>query len=30
MRRPDGHDTNDNSVDFTVVTPPTPRATNGS
>jgi Lamin Tail Domain/Collagen triple helix repeat (20 copies) len=29
-RRPDGHDTNDNSVDFTVVTPPTPRATNGS
>ncbi len=30
VRRPDGHDTNDNSVDFTVVTPPTPRATNGS
>jgi hypothetical protein len=29
VRRPDGHDTNDNSVDFTVVTPPTPRATNG-
>ena len=30
VRRPDGRDTNDNSVDFTVVTPPTPRATNGS
>jgi hypothetical protein len=30
VRKPDGHDTNDNSVDFTVVTPPTPRATNGS
>ena len=30
VRRPDGHDTNDNSVDFAVVTPPTPRATNGS
>jgi hypothetical protein len=30
VRTPDGHDTNDNSVDFTVVTPPTPRATNGS
>jgi hypothetical protein len=29
-RHPDGHDTNDNSADFTVVTPPTPRATNGS
>jgi hypothetical protein len=30
VRLPDGHDTNDNSVDFIVVTPPTPRATNGS
>jgi hypothetical protein len=30
VRKPDGHDTNDNSVDFTVATPPTPRATNGS
>jgi len=30
VRKPDGHDTNNNSVDFTVVTPPTPRATNGS
>jgi len=30
VRRPDGHDTNDNSVDFAVTTPPTPRATNGS
>jgi hypothetical protein len=30
VREPDGHDTNDNSADFTVVTPPTPRATNGS
>jgi hypothetical protein len=30
IRRPDGHDTNDNSADFTAVTPPTPRATNGS
>jgi Lamin Tail Domain/Collagen triple helix repeat (20 copies) len=29
VRLPDGHDTNDNSVDFTVATPPTPRATNG-
>jgi hypothetical protein len=28
VRVPDGHDTNDNSVDFTVATPPTPRATN--
>ena len=30
VREPDGHDTNDNSADFTVATPPTPRATNGS
>jgi hypothetical protein len=30
VRKPDGHDTNNNSVDFTTVTPPTPRATNGS
>ncbi len=30
VRKPDGHDTNNNSVDFTVVTPPTPRATNGA
>jgi lamin tail-like protein/collagen triple helix repeat protein len=30
VRKPDGHDTNDNSVDFTVATPPTPRAANGS
>ncbi len=29
VRRPDGHDTNDNSVDFAVASPPTPRATNG-
>jgi Lamin Tail Domain/Collagen triple helix repeat (20 copies) len=29
-RQPDGHDTHDNSVDFAVVSPPTPRATNGS
>ena len=29
-RKPDGNDTNDNSADFTVVSPPTPRATNGS
>jgi hypothetical protein len=30
VRKPDGHDTNDNSVDFTVASPPSPRATNGS
>jgi hypothetical protein len=30
VRKPDGHDTNDNSADFTVATPPTPRTTNGS
>jgi hypothetical protein len=30
VRRPDGHDTNDNSVDVTVASPPSPRATNGS
>jgi hypothetical protein len=30
VRKPDGHDTNNNSGDFTVVAPPTPRATNGS
>jgi hypothetical protein len=29
-RKPDGHDTNNNSVDFAAVTPPTPRATNGA
>jgi predicted ribosomally synthesized peptide with SipW-like signal peptide len=29
VRNPDGHDTNDNSADFSVVTPPTPRVTNG-
>jgi hypothetical protein len=29
-RKPDGHDTNDNSIDFTIATPPTPRATNGT
>jgi hypothetical protein len=27
-RHPDGHDTNDNSTDFTVSSPPTPRAAN--
>ena len=30
VRLPDGDDSNDNSVDFTVATPPTPRSTNGS
>lgn len=29
VRRPDGHDTNDNSVDFTVTATASPRATNG-
>jgi hypothetical protein len=29
IRHPDGHDTNDNSADFTVATAPTPRASNG-
>jgi len=29
VRRPDGHDTNDNSADFTVVVSASPRATNG-
>jgi hypothetical protein len=30
IRLPDGDDTNENSVDFTVASPPTPRATNGT
>ena len=29
VRRPDGHDTNDNSADFTVAATASPRATNG-
>ena len=29
VRRPDGHDTNDNSTDFTVAATASPRATNG-
>jgi hypothetical protein len=29
-RLPDGDDSNNNSVDFTVATPPTPRASNGT
>ena len=28
VRRPDGHDTNDNSADFSVSAVPSPRATN--